>query len=101
MAPQAVISKTPNSNQIVLSAIRGVVDSVEALAENGFVVVAVELSSVLRPTIRIQSCGKCLRMINQGEAVYYSYGRRDHCGPYREGQFMLGRCRVVWTEFGN
>lgn len=97
----AIHPKRPPFNALMLDAILKVARAIEALTESGFTVISVELNSPARPTIRIQTCGRCTRLIERNEAVYYSFGQRDHLGPYREGQFMLGGCRIVWTEFGH
>ncbi len=88
-------------NIAIYEAAQKIVKAVEALTENGFMVVRVEMAAPARPTIRIQSCSKCQTLIDKGEAVYFSFGQGTHFGPYREGQFHLGGCRIVWTEFGN
>ncbi len=95
----AIQPQHPPINALMQRSLLQVVEVIEALSENDFTVVAVELTPS-RPTIRIQSCGRCRRLIERGEAVYYSFGQRDHFGPYREGQFALGGCRIVWAEFG-
>lgn len=93
--------KRPPFNALMLAATFKVAAAIEGLSQNGFTVVAVELNTPARPTIRIQTCSQCRRLIANGEAVYFSYGRQEHFGPYREGQFNLGGCRIVWTEFGH
>ncbi|MDF0606659.1 hypothetical protein HZU77_013495 [Neisseriaceae bacterium TC5R-5] len=87
------------SNQQLLQAVNGISEAMVALAENNFVILAVELSSVMRPTIRVQHSSQCQRLIERGEAVHFGFGRVDHIGRYQQGQFNLGGCRVVWTEF--
>ncbi|WP_036666347.1 hypothetical protein [Paludibacterium yongneupense] len=88
-------------NAMIRDAAVKVAEAIDALSENGFTVVKVELDMPARPTIRIQTCAHCHRLISNGDAVYYSYGQQDHFGPYREGQFQLGGCRVVWLEMGH
>lgn len=94
-------SKRPPVNAVILAATFKVAAAIEGLSQNGFTVVGVDLDTPARPTIRIQTCSQCLRLIAKGEAVYFSFGQRDYFGPYREGQFSLGGCRIVWTEFGH
>ena len=93
--------KRPPFNALMLAATHKVAAAIEALSQNGLTVVKVELETPVRPTIRIQSCSHCQRLIASGDAVYFSYGQQDHFGAFREGQFQLGGCRIVWTEFGN
>lgn len=88
-------------NALMLAATLKAAAAIEALSQNGFTVIGVELDTPSRPTIRIQTCSQCHRLIASNEAVYFSFGQRDHFGPYREGQFALGGCRIVWTEFGH
>lgn len=92
--------KRPPVNAIILAAIQKVAEAIEALTERGFTVVDVELTNPARPTIRIQTHRKCLHLIAQGAAAYFSYGKRG-IGTYREGQFALAGCRIVWTESGH
>ncbi|WP_198408174.1 hypothetical protein [Pseudogulbenkiania sp. NH8B] len=97
----AVQPKRPPFNALMLAATFKAAAAIEALSQSGLTVVKVELETPARPTIRIQTCGQCRRLIESGDAVYFSYGQMDHFGPYREGQFQLGGCRIVWTEFGH
>jgi len=97
----AIQPKRPPFNAQMLAATFKVAAAIEALSQNNFTVVAVELNTPARPTIRIQTCSQCHRLIAKGDAVYFSYGQQEHFGPYREGQFQLGGCRIVWTEFGH
>ncbi|WP_230370791.1 hypothetical protein [Paludibacterium denitrificans] len=92
---------TRQVNAALLDATHKAARAIEALSENGFTVTDVELKSVSRPTIRIQTSGQCHTLIAKGEAVYFSFGKRERVGQYREGQFQLGGCRIVWTEIGN
>lgn len=101
MQQQAIQPKRPPFNALMLAATFKVAAAIEALSQNGFTVVKVELDTPARPTIRIQNCGKCSQLIAKNEAVYYSFGQDTHFGPYREGQFSLGGCRIVWMEFGH
>lgn len=101
MQKQAIQPKRPPFNALMLAATFKAAGAIEALSQRGFTVVKVELDSPARPTIRIQTCGRCHQLITKGEAVYYSFGQREHIGPYREGQFNLGGCRIVWMEFGH
>ncbi len=91
----------PPVNELMLNTTLKAARAIEALSENGFTVTAVELHNPAHPTIRVQMCHRCRRLVENGEAAYYSFGRLDPHGLYREGQFQLGGCRVVWTEHGH
>lgn len=91
----------PPVNAIMRSALLRAAEVVEALTENGMTVVGAEFTTPARPTIRIQTCGKCQALIDNGQAAYYSFGRDSLMGPYQVGQFTLGECRVIWMEFGH
>lgn len=97
----AIQPKRPPVNALMLAATLKIAGAIESLTQRGLTVVGVELGSPARPTIRIQTCAKCSRLIENGEAAYYSFGQNTHMGPYREGQFNLGGCRIVWMEFGH
>ena len=88
-------------NAVMLDAARKVAGAIEALGDNGFTVIGIDFAAPSRPTVRVQNCGKCQRLIHNGEAAYFGYGASGGAGPYREGQFQLGGCRVVWTEYGH
>ncbi|MCG8993244.1 hypothetical protein LH427_09690 [Laribacter hongkongensis] len=88
------------SNAVLLASTLKVAEAIKELGRMGLVARAANLNGK-RPTIEIQTNARCHRLIQSGEAVYYSFGREPHFGPYREGQFNLGGCRVVWTEFGH
>ncbi|UTH73947.1 hypothetical protein [Chromobacterium sp. IIBBL 290-4] len=101
MKTETIQTRRPPFNAQMMAGAMRVVRAIEALSQNNFTVVSVELSTPSRPTINIQTCGNCRRMIEKGEAVYFSFGRDTYFGPYRQGQFELGGCRIVWTEMGN
>ncbi|MEN3809456.1 hypothetical protein [Chromobacterium piscinae] len=101
MQTNPIQAKRPPFNAQMMTGAMKVVHAIEALTQNNFTVVSVELNTPTRPTINIQTCGNCRRMIEKGEAVYFSFGRDTYFGPYRQGQFELGGCRIVWTEMGN
>lgn len=98
---RSVQPKRPPYNALMLAATHKVAAAIEALSNNGMTVVSVALETPARPTIRIQTSAACQTLISNGEAAYFSFGRREHQGAYREGQFTLGGCRIVWTENGN
>ncbi|MBK5072541.1 hypothetical protein [Limnobaculum xujianqingii] len=50
-----------------------------------------------KPTIRITRCAYCDRQIENGTALYQSFGCGP-CGHYKQGVFMLDGCKVVWSE---
>lgn len=100
-AAMAVAPPCQPMNTLMLAATLKAAAAIEALSLSGFTVIGVVLDAPSRPTIRIQTCSLCQRLLLRGEAVYFSFGQRDHVGPYREGQFALGGCRIVWTEFGH
>lgn len=101
MQTQAIQQHRPPFNAVLQAATLKVAAAIEKLSQRGMAVVSVELDTPSRPTIRIQTSAKCQQMIAAQQAVYYSFGQSSHFGPYREGQFMLDGCRIVWMEFGH
>ena len=88
------------SNAVLLASTLKVADAIRELGKMGLVARTARLEGK-RPTIEIQTSSKCSRLVASGEAAYYSFGRGEHIGPYRQGQFTYAGCRVVWTEFAN
>lgn len=69
---------------------------VKALSGSGVAVKAVSLINA-KPVIRVEHCGYCDKLINEGRAAYLEFG----CGifgKYRQGQFYTNGCKVVWSE---
>lgn len=94
----------PNNAQIsnaeLLAKTLKVAHAIRELGRQGFVARAAHLDGK-RPTIEIQTSPRCTGLLRSGQAAYFSFGREEHFGPYRQGQFHCGGCRVVWTEFGH
>lgn len=88
------------SNAILLASTLKVAEAIKELGRMGFVARSANLAGK-RPTIEIQTHPRCAKLVSEGEAAYYSFGREEHIGPYRQGQFCVSGCRVVWTEFGH
>ncbi|WP_293766943.1 hypothetical protein [uncultured Aquitalea sp.] len=87
-------------NAVILQALRKVNLAVGELSRRGFTVTTVEMDAPSRPTVRIQSSARCHELIASGQAAYFGFGNGE-MGRYREGQFTLDGCRVVWTENGH
>ncbi|WP_258180664.1 hypothetical protein [Burkholderia multivorans] len=104
MNPQSVTTArsygASNINQIMQLAALRIASTIETLTERGFVVIGIEFSNGSKPTIQIQTCGECARMVEAGEATYYRTGVSDN-NRYRTGQFKVGDIRVLWTEQGH
>ena len=90
----------PPINQLMqLTALR-IAAAIETLTEKGFTVIGIEFSNGSKPTIQIQNCADCAKLIENGEATYYRTGG-EGANRYRTGQFKLGEVRVLWSERGN
>lgn len=50
-----------------------------------------------KPVIRVMPCAFCERMVHEGKAFYLEFGANAH-GRYRQGQYMVNGCKVVWSE---
>lgn len=87
-------------NDVMLAGALRLAGAIEQLAERGFTVIKVDFTPA-RPTITVQNDGRCQALIESGQAAYYSFGREEHIGPYRVGQFQFSGCRVIWAEFGH
>lgn len=104
MNPQSLakisVHGTVNINQIMQLAALRIASTIETLTERGFVVIGIEFSNGSKPTIQIQTCADCARMVEAGEATYYRTGIEGN-SRYRTGQFKVGDVRVLWTEHGH
>ncbi len=104
MNSQSVVTAHPcsgtNINQIMQLAALRIASTIETLSERGFVVIGIEFSNGSKPTIQIQTCAECARMIEAGEATYYRTGGSGN-DRYRTGQFKVSEIRVLWTEQGH
>lgn len=69
---------------------------VKALSVQGVTVKSVTLASN-KPVIRVESCVYCQQQIHSGRAVYHEFGCSAE-GRYRQGQFISGGCKIVWSE---
>ncbi|NWK80336.1 hypothetical protein [Aquitalea sp. LB_tupeE] len=85
---------------MLLAALR-IASAVRKLTERGLSVISANLQCTDRPTIHIRTSARCQQLIDSGDAVYYSFGHDTYFGKYRQGQFALEGCRIVWTEFGH
>ncbi|WP_293766801.1 hypothetical protein [uncultured Aquitalea sp.] len=86
-------------NEVMLASALRLTSAIEQLVERGFTVIKVDFTPA-RPTITVRNDAHCHAMVESGDAVYYSFGKRDYFGPYKVGQFQCGGCRVIWVEFG-
>ena len=69
------------------------------LKRDGFTVIGMDMSLSL-PTLQIQTCAECRRLINDGRAVYYRWQTTN--GVHEQfGQMMVDGCKVIWIERGN
>lgn len=50
-----------------------------------------------RPVIRVERCGYCDALIHEGRAAYLEFGC-GMSGKYRQGQYLVGGCKVIWSE---
>ncbi|RQV04174.1 hypothetical protein DF039_34265 [Burkholderia cenocepacia] len=104
MSPQSLAKVSEhgavNINQIMQLAALRIASTIETLAERGFVVIGIECSNGSKPTIQIQACAECVRMVEAGEATYYRTGGGGN-SRYRTGQFKVSSIRVLWTEQGH
>ncbi|EOZ4638880.1 hypothetical protein ACQRKX_001827 [Enterobacter cloacae] len=50
-----------------------------------------------KPVIRVKPCAFCERMVHEGKAFYLEFGANAY-GRYRQGQYMVNGCKVVWSE---
>ncbi|MEN7431425.1 hypothetical protein VA599_11745 [Chromobacterium sp. TRC.1.1.SA] len=87
----------PIRNAEVIAAAHLVAAAVERLTRRGLIVVGVEMEPP-RPTIRILKHESCTAMVQEGKAAYYGFDQDIYFGKYRQGQFQLNGCRVVWDE---
>lgn len=99
-APQRPVPAFLPINTLMLQAIKKVEQVIHELGRRGFAVASIDMSSPAYPTVRIQTSARCVQLIESGQAAYFSFGQ-GHIGRYREGQFRLDGCRVVWTENAN
>lgn len=99
--PDRTVPPHVQDNANVLLAALRIAQAVRQLTERGLSVVSASLEHTERPTIHIRTCARCQQLIDSGDAVYYSFGHDSSFGYYRQGQFRLEGCRIVWTELGH
>ncbi|MCD0493922.1 hypothetical protein LQD23_16700 [Chromobacterium violaceum] len=87
----------PIRNAEVIAAAFLVAAAVERLTKRGMAVLSVEMEPP-RPTIRILKHESCVAMIKEEKAAYFGFDQDTYFGKYRQGQFQLNGCRVVWDE---
>ena len=83
-------------NETLVELMQSASDVVKALSAEGVTVKSVTLVSN-KPVIRVESCGYCQQQIKSGRAAYHDFGKPGH-RRYRQGCFISGNCRVVWSE---
>ncbi|MCX8962167.1 hypothetical protein EHW64_13750 [Erwinia psidii] len=83
-------------NADLLTTLNRVEQVVQSLGQRGITVNSVSLLNG-RPVIRIQRNGFCERLIREGKAAYVETGHNAG-GQFKQGYFMQGGCRVVWSE---
>lgn len=86
-----------NPNDYILDRLTQVKSAVVALKKRGFVVVGIDLSHGIKPTVQIQYCRQCQQLIATDEAAYYKH-ITGAAGRERWGQLDIENCRVVWRE---
>jgi hypothetical protein len=84
------------NNDVLVQSIEKVSLVIKALSAEGVTVKSVTMASN-KPVIRVQPCAYCQKQIHIGRAVYLEFGCSAD-GRYRQGQFMTGDCKVVWSE---
>ncbi len=89
------------ANQIVIERLEQALAAARELDRQGFALVpgGVNVNAV-RPTLEVQPDGRCVGKLEAQQAVYFHAGFNQG-GRFRQGQFQLGECRVIWTERGH
>lgn len=65
MQTAPIQARRPPFNAQMMAGALKVASAIEALTQNNFTVVSVELNTPTRPTINIQTCGNCRRMVEK------------------------------------
>jgi hypothetical protein len=94
------IPPVPPINKLLHDTALDVAFVVRWLALDGFNVIKIEFETGFKPTVHIQSCLACTKLIERGEATYYRMGGSG-VDRYRIGQFQIRGVRVLWTERGH
>jgi hypothetical protein len=84
-----------NTNEL-LQAMASASLVIKALSAQGIAIKGVTLTKS-RPVIRVERCGWCDGLIDNGRAAYLEFGC-GAAGRYRQGHFYTGGCKVVWSE---
>ena len=100
MNPAELPDYVQDNTSVLLAALR-IAQAVRQLTERRLSVISASLQCTDRPTIHIRTSARCQQLIANGDAVYYSFGHDTCFGHYRQGQFPLAGCRIVWTELGH
>lgn len=86
-------------NDLMLDRLAHAKRAVAQLKRDGFTVIGMDMSAAM-PTLQIQSCGECRRLVDEGKAIYYRM-QTTHNVRERFAQFTVEGCRVIWVERGN
>lgn len=98
---QPIIAKGANAGRfrpitdLMLDRATAMKATIVQLKLQGFTVIGGDINGA-RPSILIEVCTKCQELITSGQAVYNVRGP-----DYRQGQWLLGDCHVVWMERGH
>jgi hypothetical protein len=73
-APQRPVPAFLPINALMLQAEKVEV-VIQELGRRGFAVVGIDMSSLARPTVQIQTSARCAQLIDSGQAAYYGFGQ--------------------------
>lgn len=91
-----MVRETKAKAQKLLKAMGDASNVIASLSAHSVAVKTVTLVGS-RPVIRVERCGYCDALIHEGRAAYLEFGC-GVSGKYRQGQYLVGGCKVIWSE---
>ncbi|WP_140918337.1 hypothetical protein [Limnobaculum xujianqingii] len=95
---QAQPTKSNKNNLMFADSLLNAERAVMALTAQGILVSNINLCQPGKPTIQVEYTPALARFINDKIAVYYAFGHKQY-GKYKQAQYPLHGCRVVWIEY--
>ncbi|WP_179038117.1 hypothetical protein [Limnobaculum xujianqingii] len=92
------MSQVNKNNAVFTGSLPKVESALLELTAQGINVTNVNLCQPSAPTIHVEYSPSLARFITERIAVYYAFGCKER-GKYKQAQYPLHGCRVVWVEY--
>ncbi|WP_347253486.1 hypothetical protein [Leminorella grimontii] len=100
MQKQLISNNSNKNNALFVSSLQNAELAINALTAQGINIINVDLCQPGKPSIYVEYSPALARTITDKIAAYYAFGNRE-CGKYKQAQYPLHGCRVVWTEYNH